>query len=178
MLAKGEVKATIVVNAFLRRAALAQKLVNCVSELLPERALARAEELDKFLQEEKRPIGPLHGLPISVKARIPMKGLRRDTGFVADFEEFNSSDADLLKILWKAGAVFFVRTAQPQGLMMLETVSCLLGTTTNPHNTATTSGGSTGGEAALQALGGSPLGIGGDGGGSLRSPAGNCGCIL
>ena len=175
LLAKGELKAAIVVNAFLRRAALAQKLVNCVYELLPERALARARELDNYWRREKKPICPLHGLPISIKARFPLKDLHKDNGFVADFEDFNQADSDLLKILWNAGAVFYVRTAQPQGLMMLETVSCLFGTTTNPHNTATTSGGSTGGVAALQALYGSPLGVGGDGGGSLRAPAGYCG---
>ena len=175
LLARGEIKAAIVAMAFLRRAALAQKLVNCVHELLPERALARAKELDDYFQKENKPVGPLHGLPISVKARIPMKGLRKDAGFVADFEEFDQSDAELLKIFWNAGALFYVRTTEPQGLMMLETTSCLLGTTTNPHNTATTCGGSTGGDAALQALYGSPLGIGGDGGGSIRAPAGNCG---
>lgn len=58
---------------------------------------------------------------------------------------------------------------------MIETSSYVTGITTNPHNTATTCGGSSGGEAALIALHGSPLGIGGDIGGSVRSPAGNCG---
>ena len=59
--------ATEVVKAFLRRAALAQKLTNCITELLPDRAIERAAQLDAYIQEHGKPMGPLHGLPISVK---------------------------------------------------------------------------------------------------------------
>lgn len=72
-LASGEWTAVSVVNAFLRRAALAQKLTNCVTELLPASALKRAAELDEYLTAHRKPIGPLHGLPISVKEHISMK---------------------------------------------------------------------------------------------------------
>lgn len=76
-LASGEWSAVSVVNAFLRRAALAQKLTNCVTELLPASALKRAAELDEYLAVHKKPIGPLHGLPVSVKEHISMKGVSR-----------------------------------------------------------------------------------------------------
>ncbi|EFR01577.1 acetamidase [Nannizzia gypsea CBS 118893] len=174
-LAQGAITATAVTKAFLRRAVVAQKLVNCVHELLPERALARAKELDEYFAKHKKPIGPLHGLPVSVKAHMGVKGCDTSSGFVAWTGRESPDDAELLKILIAAGAVEYVRTTEPQALLMLETISNVTGETVNPHNTALTPGGSSGGESALQALYGSPLGIGTDMGGSIRSPASNCG---
>ncbi|KAJ9627027.1 hypothetical protein H2203_003487 [Taxawa tesnikishii (nom. ined.)] len=164
-----------VTNAFLRRAGLAQKLANCVTELLPERALERARYLDDYLAEHKKPIGPLHGLPISVKEHIGMKGLNLNAGFISWCDKVGDEDALILQLLWKAGAVFYVRTTQPQTLMHLETSSNLYGVTVNPFNRALTSGGSSGGEGALLGLRGSCMGIGTDIGGSIRSPAANNG---
>ncbi|KAI0131781.1 acetamidase [Xylariales sp. AK1849] len=174
-LASGEWSATLVINAFLRRAGLAQKLVNCITELLPERALNRARELDEYLAAHKKPVGPLHGVPISVKEHLGMKGLDLNAGFVAWVGRISASDALILQILWEAGAVFYVRTTQPQTLMHLETSGNLYGVTVNPHNTALTAGGSSGGEGALIGMRGSILGIGTDIGGSIRSPAANNG---
>ncbi|TGO28232.1 hypothetical protein BPAE_0030g00180 [Botrytis paeoniae] len=173
-LATGMLSSLAVTKAFLRRAVIAQKLVNCVYELLPERSVARAKELDEHFAKDG-PIGPLHGLPISVKEHIGMKDLDNTCGLVGWVGRKNHDDANILKILLAAGAVLYVRTNEPQGLMMLETVNNIVGRTTNPHNTALTPGGSSGGESALQALGGSLLGIGSDIGGSIRSPAVQCG---
>ena len=61
-MASGELSSVQVTNAFLRRAAIAQKLVNCVTELLPEAALGRAASLDAYLKEHGKPAGPLHGV--------------------------------------------------------------------------------------------------------------------
>ncbi|RHZ50159.1 uncharacterized protein CDV56_104675 [Aspergillus thermomutatus] len=174
-LAQGRLTATEVTSAFLKRAAIAQSLVNCVHELLPARALARAEELDDFFALNGKTVGPLHGLPISIKAHMGVKGSDSSAGFVAWAGRTFLDDAELLKILLAAGAIAYVRTTEPQALMMLETSSNITGVTLNPHNTALTPGGSSGGEAALQALYGSPLGVGTDMGGSIRSPAANCG---
>ncbi|KZF26180.1 amidase [Xylona heveae TC161] len=174
-LSTGEWKCVDVIKAFLRRAGLGQKLVNCVAELLPERAIKRAEELDQYLEEHKRPIGPLHGIPISVKEHLGMKGLDLNAGFCSFVGKVPDEDAHLLKILWEAGCVFYVRSTQPQTLMHLETSSNLCGVTVNPFNRALTCGGSSGGEGALQGIGGSILGIGSDIGGSIRSPAANNG---
>lgn len=154
---------------------LNQDKVNCITELLPERAIARAKYLDDFLTLHKKPIGPLHGLPISVKEHIGMKGLGLDTGFVSWWGRKAEEDAHLLEILWEAGCVFYVRTTEPQALMHLETSSNLYGVTTNPFNRKLSAGGSSGGEGALMGLRGSCLGIGTDIGGSIRSPAANCG---
>jgi amidase len=174
-LADGRISALDVTSAFLQRAALSQRLTNCVTELLPQRALQRAQELDAYYEEHKRPIGPLHGLPISVKEHIGFEGLRCTTGYVSHWDVIAKDDAHILQVLHHAGAVFHCRTTVPQTMMHLETDSNLYGVTTNPHNTSLTAGGSSGGEGALIALRGSCLGIGSDVGGSIRSPAANCG---
>ncbi|KAI9715450.1 MAG: hypothetical protein M1812_005926 [Candelaria pacifica] len=174
-LAEGVLTSTELTNAFLRRAGLAQKLVNCITELLPERALSRAKEMDDYYAEHKKPAGPLHGLPISVKEHVGIKGLDLNAGFVSWVGRIAEDDANILKILWKAGCVFYARTTQPQTLMHLETSSNLYGVTVNPFNRELTSGGSSGGEGALLGLRGSCLGVGTDIGGSIRSPSANNG---
>lgn len=174
-LATGDLTSVEVTKAFLRRAGVAQKLVNCVTELLPERALARAEELDNYFNIHKKPMGPLHGLPISVKANVCMKGLPCDCGLAVWADKVPDDNAYILKILWRAGSVFHARTTLPQLIMHTESSTNLYGVTTNPYNRQLTAGGSSGGEGALLGLRGSCLGIGSDIGGSIRVPAANNG---
>ncbi|TVY82383.1 putative amidase [Lachnellula suecica] len=175
LMADGKLSSVQVTSAFLRRAVLAQKLTNCITELLPERALARAKYLDDYLTQHKCPIGPLHGLPISVKEMIGINDLGLNAGYVSWWGKTATEDAHVLQILWNAGAVFHARTTQPQSMMHLETDSNLYGVTVNPYNRETTCGGSSGGEGALIAMRGSVLGVGSDIGGSIRNPAANCG---
>lgn len=104
-----------------------------------------------------------------------MKGKGLNAGFVSWWDHQGEDDANVLKILWHAGCVFYARTTQPQTLMHLETDNNLYGITVNPFNCDLTSGGSSGGEGALLGLRGSCLGIGSDIGGSVRSPSANCG---
>ncbi|KAK5136264.1 hypothetical protein LTR08_003871 [Meristemomyces frigidus] len=174
-LATGKLTSTAVTTAFLQRAGLAGKLTNCLTELLPSRALARAKYLDDYLTQHKKPLGALHGLPISVKEHVGMKDLDLNAGFVSWVGRVAPDDALILKLLWKAGAVFYARTTEPQALMHLETSNNIYGVTVNPFNTALTPGGSSGGEGALLGLRGSCLGIGTDIWGSIRSPAANNG---
>lgn len=174
-LATGKYTSTVVANAFLRRAGIAQTLTNCITELLPEQARVRSKFLDGYYKKYGRPIGPLHGLPISVKEHIGMKDLGLNAGFISWWDQKGKDDAHVLKILWNAGCVFYARTTQPQTLMHLETSSNLYGATTNPFNCQLTAGGSSGGEGALIGMRGSCLGLGSDIGGSIRSPAANCG---
>ncbi|KAL9102226.1 MAG: hypothetical protein Q9163_002608 [Psora crenata] len=174
-LALGQLLCVDVTTAFLRRAGLAQGLVNCLTELLPERAIDRAKQLDEYLAQHHKPVGPLHGLPISVKEHVGMKGLGLNTGIISWWNHKAEGDAHVLKILWDAGCVFYARTMQPQTLMHLETSNNFYGETVNPYNRKLTAGGSSGGEGALLALRGSCLGLGTDIGGSIRSPAANCG---
>jgi amidase len=174
-MATGKLTSTEVTRSFLQRAGLASKLVNCITELLPERSLQRAADLDKYYAQHGTPIGPLHGLPISVKEHIAMKGLDLNAGFVSWVGNVAPDDGLILKLLWNAGCVFHARTTEPQTLMHLETSSNIYGVTVNPYNTNLTSGGSSGGEGALLGIRGSCLGIGTDIGGSIRSPAANQG---
>ena len=91
--------------------------MNCDNELLPERALARAEKLDDYYALHKKPIGPLHGLPISVKSHIGRKGCGTNCGFIAWGGRTSPDDALILQILLAAGAVLYVQTTEPQGLV-------------------------------------------------------------
>jgi len=145
--------------------------VNCLTEIFIEKALQWASERDRQLKETGRVAGPLHGLPISLKDQICMKGLDTVMGYVSWVSNPANENAVLVDILLGAGAVPFVRTNVPQTLMWPETNNLVFGRTTNPANRNLTSGGSSGGEGALIALKGSPLGVGSDIGGSIRIPA-------
>lgn len=94
-----------------------------------------------------------------------MKGLGLNAGYIAWWDKIAEQDAHVLQILWRAGAIFYARTTQPQTLMHLETDSNLYGITVNPFNRHVTAGGSSGGEGALLGLRGSCLGLGTDIGG-------------
>jgi amidase len=98
-----------------------------VTELLPKRALERASYLDNYLKTHGKPVGPLHGIPISVKEHIGMEDCDLNAGFVAWVGNHCAEDAHILQILWAAGAVFYVRTTQPQALMHLETSGNIYG---------------------------------------------------
>ena len=173
VISKGKLSAVDVTTAFAKRAAIAHQLTCCLTDWFLDEALERARYLDDYLQKNGKPIGPLHGVPISIKEHIRVKGHYSSWGFLAT-REFSKEDTQMIKILREAGAVFYVKTNQPQAIMHLE--SCgFHGRTLNPRNINLSSGGSSGGEAALVALRGSVLGIGTDIGGSIRGPAGFCG---
>lgn len=134
-------------------------------------ALKRAAELDEHLQTTGKTVGPLHGLPVSIKEHIHVAGTPATAGFIAWADEISKEDALIVRILREAGAIFHVKTTNPQALMAIETDSNIYGLTTNPYNRTLTPGGSSGGEGALIAMRGSVLGVGTDMGGSIRVPA-------
>ncbi|KAJ5929614.1 hypothetical protein N7454_006564 [Penicillium verhagenii] len=171
----GKLKAEEVVVAFLKRAVLGQQLLNFATEFLADEAIARAKELDAHFQRTGNLVGPLHGVPISVKEHIGMKNKTCNTGYVAWVDEVATEDAHLLQLLANAGAVFHVRTNQPQALMHLCCSNNITGATLNPYNRTLTPGGSSGGEGASTAFKCAPLGVGTDIGGSIRIPAAFCG---
>ncbi|KAI0639939.1 general amidase GmdA [Trametes polyzona] len=161
-----------VLRAFCHVATIAQDLTNCLTEVLFDEGLRRAEELDRHLAETGEVIGPLHGVPVSIKDHILVKGHDTATGYAAwAFRTVAEKDAVVVDVLRKAGAVIYVKTANPQTLLSLETNNNIYGRTLNPYNRALTPGGSSGGESALIAVHGSPLGVGTDIGGSIRIPA-------
>jgi Asp-tRNA(Asn)/Glu-tRNA(Gln) amidotransferase A subunit family amidase len=120
-------------------------------------------------------IGPLHGVPVTVKSAIDVAGWPCAAGSLLRKGNRPSSDAPLVRRLRKAGAVLVGNTTTPEFLMAYETDNRLTGKTSNPWNREFSSGGSSGGEAAAIASGCSAGGIGSDGGGSIRVPAAFCG---
>ncbi|KAI5116423.1 hypothetical protein M0805_001386 [Coniferiporia weirii] len=170
-LAVGDLSSVDATRAFYKRAIIAQQVTNCLTEIYVERALARAAECDEYLKAQGKPMGALHGLPISLKDQFCMKGLESTIGFVWRIGKYAEDDASLVTILYEAGAVPFVRTNIPQTLMWTETFNNIFGRTVNPFNRNLTCGGSSGGEGALVAMKGSPLGVGSDIAGSIRVPS-------
>ncbi|KAH8120360.1 general amidase [Phellopilus nigrolimitatus] len=170
-LAAGEWSSVDVTRAYYKRAIVAQQVTNCLTEIFVEQALARAVECDEYLKKNGNPMGALHGLPISLKDQVRLKGLETTMGYVSWIGDYAERDASLATILYEAGAVPFVRTNVPQTLMWPETFNNVFGRTVNPHNRNLTCGGSSGGEGALIGMKGSPLGVGSDIGGSIRIPS-------
>ncbi|WVQ75518.1 hypothetical protein IAR50_005143 [Cryptococcus sp. DSM 104548] len=159
---------------YAKAGALAHQTTNCLFEFFPEESMQRARWLDEEM-EKGGPVGPLHGVPISVKSSFGIKGHRKTCGFLCDVDsEPVEEDATIISILRNAGAVFILTTALPQSIMHLETDS-FLGPCLNPYNPKLTPGGSSGGESAVIAAGCSVLGVGSDIGGSIRAPAGAAG---
>ncbi|KAH7003234.1 amidase signature domain-containing protein [Fusarium venenatum] len=170
-LASGTFKSEDVTRAFCKRAAAAHQLTNCLAETCFGRAIQTARQLDEHFAKTNTPVGPLHGLPISLKDNFNLQGLDATVGFTGHVGDPAESDSGLATLLQNAGAVFYVKTNVPTAMMIAESINNTFGRTVNPKNRNTTSGGSSGGESALIAFKGSPLGVGTDIGGSLRIPA-------
>ena len=169
---RGQWSAYCVVSAFCHRAAIAQQLVNCLSEILFEEALSRAKQLDAILANTGKVVGPLHGLPFSLKDEFDLIDVRSTLCLVSKANDDPSSvSSPNIQILVDQGAIPIAKTTTPTAVYNIETASNLFGQTLNPYNTNFSSGGSSGGESALLALRGSPLGVGSDLGGSIRQPA-------
>lgn len=170
-LAKGTLKSVDVTLAFCKRAAIAQQLTNCMHEFFPEAALAQAKDLDLYYEQHGTTVGPLHGLPISLKDQFRVKGYETSMGYVSWLGKYDEKDSILVTLLRKAGAVFYVKTSVPQTLMVCETINNIIGRTVNPRNKNWSCGGSSGGEGAMIGLRGGIIGVGTDIGGSIRIPS-------
>lgn len=136
-----------------------------------DRALHRARELDNHLQRTGRPVGPLHGLPVSVKDTFNIKGVDSSIGLSALAFKPASANSPLVDLLESLGAIVIAKTNVPQTLATLDSCNHLFGRTLNPLNRQWTAGGSTGGEGVLVAMRGTMVGFGTDIGGSIRVPA-------
>ena len=179
-IADGEWTAEEVTTAFCHRASLAHQLTNCLLETFFDAAIEDAKKLDRYYVEKKAPIGPLHGLPVSLKDQFHVEGVETSMGYVGWIGTFMGKkgtgqekvfESQMVKELRTLGAVLYCKTSVPQSLMCGETNNNIIGSTTNPKNRNLSCGGSSGGEGALIALRGSPVGFGTDIGGSIRIPA-------
>uniref|UniRef100_I3J195 Fatty-acid amide hydrolase 1 n=1 Tax=Oreochromis niloticus TaxID=8128 RepID=I3J195_ORENI len=140
------------------------KKLNCCTEVL-------LESLDQLKTVGSNKDGLLYGVPVSIKENIAFKDHDCSCGVIINLDQPAEKDSVLVQILKKQGAIPFVKTNLPQALLSYDCSNPIYGQTVNPHNPQKTSGGSSGGEAALIGGGGSLLGIGTDLGGSIRIPA-------
>lgn len=142
-----------------------------LTEVCFKDGLEVARSLDKYLAQHHEPIGPLHGVVVSLKDQFNIKGYDTTLGYVGKAFAPAEQDAVVVKMLKSLGAIVVAKTNLPQSIMWCETDNPLWGLTTNPRNPDYTPGGSTGGEAVLIAGGASMLGMGTDIGGSVRIPS-------
>ncbi|EXA30938.1 hypothetical protein FOVG_17715 [Fusarium oxysporum f. sp. pisi HDV247] len=171
-----ELSSEEVTVAFCKRASLAQQLTSCLTEIMFKEGIRRAKELDEQLKSTGKLAGPLHGLPISLKDAYVIKGHYATVGYVEFLRQpIPDTNSTLVDLLLDAGAVLYCKTNVPQTMMTADSENNIFGRTLNPHNTSLTAGGSTGGEGALIAFRGSPLGVGSDIAGSIRIPSLCCG---
>ncbi len=176
MIEQGEVTSSAVVGAHIDRIESVNRLLNAVVVKRYEHAREEAHELDRKLAAGER-VGPLHGVPITLKECLDFAGLPSTFGVIAHRHDFPGSDDPYVARLRRAGAVVVGKTNVAQLLMFLETDNPLYGRTQNPWALDRSPGGSSGGEAAIIAALGSPLGLGTDLGGSSRNPAAACGVV-
>jgi amidase len=169
-----EVSSREVVEAHLRRIDRVNPRVNAITVVLAEEALDAADAADRVLRSGAAG-GPLCGVPMTVKENIDAAGSATTHGIVALRDAVPPSDAPHIAELREAGTILIGRTNMPDLGMRWHTDNALHGATRNPWSADHTPGASSGGEAAAVATGMSPLGMGGDGAGSLRWPAQCCG---
>ena len=120
---------------------------------------------------------PLQGLPVSIKDSIDVRGLRSTGGTHARKDCVPTEDATVVSRLRAAGAILIGKTNLPEYSSSYETDNALFGRTNNPFDLDRTPGGSSGGEAALLGADATLVGIGADGGGSIRVPSHYCGTV-
>lgn len=174
LVASGEVSAVEVVDAHLDRIGAVNPALNAVVRILEDEARASAREVDRA-RAAGEPLGPLAGVPVTVKENIDLAGTPTTQGLPALAQALAPGDAPVVERLRAAGAIPIARTNLPDMGLRIHTHSGLHGLTRNPWHPDRTAGGSSGGEAAALATGMSPLGLGNDLGGSLRNPASCCG---
>jgi Asp-tRNA(Asn)/Glu-tRNA(Gln) amidotransferase A subunit family amidase len=117
-MAAGTLTAVDTATAFLKRAHLGHQLLNFATEFMVEEALARAAELDAHFASTKSLVGALHGVPISVKEHVAIKGRLCHSCYIVWTDNVADEDALMVKLLKDAGAIIHVRTNEPQTLMV------------------------------------------------------------
>ena len=174
LIARRELTAREAVEAHLRRIEAVNGQVNAVVQLDAERALAAADAADRALARGE-PLGPLHGVPFTVKDTIAAAGIEMAMGAPERAGVVPPADATAVARIRAAGGILLGKTNCPAYGGGIETENPVYGRTSNPYDLARTPGGSSGGEAAIVAAQGSPCGLGTDSGASVRLPAHFCG---
>ncbi len=173
----GEVSSREVVGAHIERLREIGPAVNPIAVPRYEQALAEAEEADERIAsaaaDEELP--PYLGVPCTIKEAIAVAGMPNCTGLHARCEHRSEETAPVAERLLASGAILLGLSNTSELCMWPETGNHVYGRTGNPYDPRRTAGGSSGGEGAAIGSGGSPLGLGSDVGGSIRTPAFFCG---
>jgi fatty acid amide hydrolase len=175
-IANGSLTALDAVEAHIARIESVNPALNAVVVKRYDAAREEARALDRKRAAGER-LGPLHGVPVTIKECLDFAGLPSSFGVVAHQHDFPGKDDVYVARLRQAGAIVLGKTNVSQLLMYVETDNPLYGRTQNPWALERSPGGSSGGEAAIIAALGSPLGLGTDIGGSCRNPAASCGIV-
>jgi amidase len=174
LIEKGEVTARAVCEATLARMDAVNPEINAVVDRGDEEALGAADAVDAA-RARGEPLGSMAGVPITIKVNVDQAGFATTNGLRIQKDLVAETDSPLVANLRAAGAVIVGRTNTPAFSLRWFTRNGLHGHTLNPHNSAITPGGSSGGAAAATAAGIGAMGHGSDIGGSIRYPAYACG---
>lgn len=175
-IADREVTAREVIDAHLDRIHDVNPTLNAITTVLAESARAEAARIDTAVAHGEA-LGPLAGVPFTIKENIDLAGQPTTDGVVAFRDRVAAVDAPAVAQLRAAGAIPLARTNMPDLGMRWHTDSGLFGATRNPWDAALSPAGSSGGEAVALATGMSPLGLGNDYGGSIRLPSAAAGTV-
>ncbi len=158
------------VRAHLERIQAVNPKINAVVQIAADRALEEARKADDALARGEVK-GPLHGVPFTLKDAIETEGIITTGGTAGRRGFVPAEDATVVKRLRDAGAILLGKTNCPEFGWAWESDNLIYGRTNNPYDLSLSPGGSSGGESAIIASGGSPFGLGSDAGGSVRFPA-------
>ncbi len=170
----GRWSAAEVTEAHIRRIEDVDPQLNAVVIPLFDEARAAADRADEALARGENPC-ELHGVPVTIKEQYRVAGTQTTLGATKQIGRVYSDEGPLVTRLRDAGAIILGKTNIIQTLAGWESVNPVYGRSRNPWNLDRSPGGSSGGEAAIVAAGGSALGLAGDFGGSTRLPAHSCG---
>ena len=171
-----EISPVAVIEAVLQRIEALQPTVNAFITVTADEAREAARRAEAAVMAGDR-LGPLHGVPFSVKDLLFTRGARATMGSLIFADQVPTEDAVPVRRLREAGAILIGKTTTPEFGHKPFTDSPLFGATRNPWDLSRTAGGSSGGAAAAVATGQGPLALGTDGGGSVRLPASCCGIV-
>lgn len=174
LIARGDISSVEAVEAHIERIERVNPALNAVVVKRYEAARTEAREADER-RARGQALGPLHGVPITIKETLDLVDTPSTFGLPSRASIFARQDDLYVARMRKAGAIILGKTNVAQLLYYIESDNPLYGRTNNPWNLERSSGGSSGGQAAIIAAGGSPLGLGTDLGGSIRVPATFCG---
>lgn len=168
-----KISSSELVEAYLNRIEEVNPQLNCFVQF-NEQARSQALQADAALARGEV-MGPLHGVPMTTKDSIETAGVITTGGTLGWASHVPQEDAASIGRLRAAGAIMLGNTNVPEFCMSGESVNLIYGRSNNPYDLSCVPGGSSGGEAATIASGGSPAGLGSDGAGSIRWPAHCCG---